>query len=236
MRFFLAATLLFTFACKKEQQSAGLAPAKDWNAGSASDPLVSVPPPNPHTTVDPAAPNPHGGMMGAPSDTPAKALEKQADGSYVMGPFTFAAPADWKVKPLASSMRAADFELTAEPGQDAELIVYYFGEGGAGSVEDNLNRWLGQFTQADGKPSQSVAKIEKTKVAGQDATTVSVSGHYAAMAMPGGSAVDKQDQAMLAAIVASPSGPYYFKLVGAKKTIDANAAKWKALLASLKVR
>lgn len=175
-----------------------------------------------------------GGM--APAATAPKSLEKLPDGTLALGPFSLAAPADWTIKPTTSSMRAAQFELPAPAGQEAELVVYYFGESGAGSVQDNLDRWIGQFTQTDGKDSKSVAKIEKTKLAGQEATTVSVTGHYTGMAMtPGGSAVDKQDQAMLGAIINSPSGPYYFKLVGAKQTVDANAAKFKALLGSLKL-
>ena len=106
-----------------------------------------------------------------------------------------------------------------------------------GSVDDNLDRWLGQFTQPDGKKSRDVAKIEKTQLAGQDATVVSVAGHFEAQAMPGATdAVDKQDQALLAAIIASPSGPYYFKLVGAKATVDAQAAAFRAMLTSLKLR
>ena len=96
---------------------------------------------------------------------------------------------------------------------------------------------LGQFEQADGKKSRDVAKIEKTKFAGQEATYVSVAGHFQAPAMPGATeAVDKQNQALLAAIIASPSGPYYFKLVGAKPTIDAQAAAFRAMLESLKLR
>jgi hypothetical protein len=40
--------------------------------------------------------------------------------------------------------------------------------------------------------------------------------------MPGGGdPIDKADQALIGAIVASPKGPYYFKLVGPKKTVDA---------------
>ena len=256
MRYAFVVALVLFVACKKEQPAAGLAPAQDWNA----TPPSGSAPPDPHTVnphagadmaggADPHAgvdmgggTDPHGGVDMGKADPHAgiapaapKSLEKLPDGSLALGPFSLTAPSDWKIKPITSNMRAADFELPAAAGQEAELIVYYFGEGGAGSVQDNLDRWVGQFSQADGKASKDVAKIEKTKVAGQEATIVSVSGHFAAMAMPGGSAVDKQDQSMLAAIVGSPSGPYYFKLVGAKKTIDANAAKFRALLASLKL-
>ena len=215
---------------------------------------------NPHggpqgmPTTPPGAANPHGdltgptnphGMPASPADIPSGAVpdptppttpDKRSDGRLVLGPFTFVAPAEWVVKPVTSSMRAASFVLSAKPKEEAELVVYYFGDGGAGSVQANLDRWVDQFQQPGGKSSKDASKVEQLKIAGQDATVVSVSGRYVAMAMPGaGSAVDKADQALLAAIVPSPSGPYYFKLVGAKKTVDAHAKRFRAMLASLQL-
>ncbi|MEO7729706.1 MAG: hypothetical protein ABIY55_01950 [Kofleriaceae bacterium] len=233
MRRGLLFALLLVTACKKQPPAGDLPPAGD----PAAKPAVA----NPHGDMAPPA-NPHGDMAASPPSTPPmvanktepKTPEKLADGRLVLGPFSLAPPPKWTVKPVTSSMRAADFML---PGNDAELIVYYFGEGGAGSIDDNLDRWFNQFKQADGKPSRDAAKIEKLKFGGQDATYVSVSGRFVAGAMPGATeAVDKPDQRMLAAIVASPSGPYYFKLVGSKATIDANTAAFVAMLTSLKVR
>lgn len=153
-----------------------------------------------------------------------------------LGPFSMAAPRAWVVEPVTSSMRAAQFELPAAAGLEAELVVYYFGEGGAGSVDANLERWFGQFTQEDGRATRDVARIEHARFADQEATVVSVAGHFHAAAMPGGTEViDRPDQAMLAAIVESPSGPYFFKLVGARATVDANAAGFRAMLASLEL-
>jgi hypothetical protein len=264
MRWLVFAPLLL-LACKKDSAD-GMPPAQQWQAsppsGSVAPPTGSqtMPPGHPGTDqMPPGHPGTGGGAGGmppghppmaggggggggdiggtVPGKTAPKTLEQLPDGKLALGPFAIDPPKDWTVKPTTSSMRAADFILSTKPGEEAELIIYYFGENGAGSVDDNLDRWLGQFQQADGKPSKQVAKIEKTKIAGQDATTVSVTGRYVASMMPGGGdTVDKQDQALLAAIVASPSGPYYFKLVGAKKTIDANTAKWKAMLGSMKVR
>ena len=157
------------------------------------------------------------------------------DGRAVLGPFTFAVPNDWTAKPVTSGMRAAQFELATKPGEQAELVVYYFGTSGAGGVDANLERWLGQFKQPDGKPTKDVAKIETTKVAGQDATLVSVTGRYSTSQMPGGPPpVDVAEGAMIGAIVSSPSGPYYFKLTGPKAAVDAHAARFKALLDSMK--
>ena len=235
-------------------------PAQANGATGAENPHAGMVP-NPHgadpgaagvTPVDPQAGSPHGaganphgmdpGAAGATGSsdlpaadpTPPTTLTKRPDGRLVLGPFTLAAPAEWVAKPVTSSMRAASFLLSAKPNEEAELVVYYFGENGAGTVEANLDRWVEQFQQPDGKPSKGAAKIEKQKIAGQDATLVSVSGRYTAMAMPGAPAGgDKANQALLGAIIESPKGPYYFKLVGAKKTVDAHAKRFRAMLSSL---
>jgi hypothetical protein len=156
------------------------------------------------------------------------------EGRAALGPFSLQVPADWKETPSISGMRAAEFQLPATDGH-AEVIVYYFGDNGAGSVQDNIDRWLSQFTQPDGKPSKEVAKVEQASFAGQQASLLSVSGRYAARAMPGGQAVDKSDQSLLAAIVPSPKGPYYFRLIGDRAAVAAQSGKFRELLASLKV-
>ncbi|MBA3541507.1 MAG: hypothetical protein H0T79_17980 [Deltaproteobacteria bacterium] len=190
---------------------------------------------DPHAGVDMGSANHPPVVM--PEKTAPKTLEKLPDGRVALGPFSIMVPTEWTEQPISSSMRAAHFKLAAPAGKEAELIVFYFGDTGAGGIEDNIDRWLSQFVQPDGKATRDVAKIEKTKVAGQDATVVSASGRFVAQAMPGATdAVDKQDQSLLAAIVASPSGPYYFKLVGAKSTVDVHGARFRALLGSMKVR
>lgn len=227
--------------------TAGMPPApgtvpspKGTAAGGNPHEGLGIPPPN--DDGDPAA-----GPMGGPAGTGAgdhppvlqaeptapHTLEKLPDNRVALGPFSLVVPPGWTEKPMTTSMRSGDFLI----GDDAELIVFNFGPTGAGSIDDNLNRWVGQFTQPDGKASKDVAKVEQATFAGQAATLLSVSGRFQAMAMPGASdAVDKADQAMLGMIIASPSGPYYWKLVGKKATIDANVGKWKQLLASLKLK
>ena len=215
--------VLTVFACTKEP---GLPPPASPASTATGDGSAAATAPTP-------PPSPHDGMM--PQKTAPHAPDKLANGRTQLGPFTAEVPAEWTIKMVTSNMRVADYIIGAD---EAELVIYYFGQTGAGSLEANLDRWFGQFQQADGKPTKDVAKIEKAKFGGQEATVVSVGGHYHADAIPGmgtGQPVDKQDQALLAAIVASPSGPYYFKLVGNKKTIDANAAKFRAMLTSLEL-
>ena len=249
LAFALASTLALGGSCKKQTPRGDLPPATDWQSGNppaGSNGAATTAPPNPHAGMDnPHAgmDNPHAGMAGAPhggsvpEQTGPKSLDKLADGRLALGPFSVVPPPEWAAKPVTSSMRAADFVLPGKAGE-AELIVYYFGGGGAGSIDDNVNRWLDQFQQPDGKSSREVAKIEKTKFGGQEATYVSLAGRYVNQGMPGGGGgpVDKPDQALLAAIVNSPQGPYYFKLVGPKQTVDAHAKAVRAMLDSLKLQ
>jgi len=139
---------------------------------------------------------------------------------------TFVTPDGWKSTPPASSMRVAEFTLprAAGDGEDAQLIVYYFG-GSGGSVDANIQRWIGQFEQADGKPSSAVAKKESRQVNGLTVSLVDVSGTYTAEMAPGSAAHNyKPHFRMRAAVVETPRGPYFIKLTGPEPTI----AKWDA--------
>ncbi len=53
-------------------------------------------------------------------------------------------------------MRFAEFTLPRAAGdfEDAQLVIYFFGKGAGGNVEDNIDRWLSQVQQPDGKPSR----------------------------------------------------------------------------------
>jgi hypothetical protein len=245
------ALLVCLLACKKDSGNAGMAPASDWqqspNAGQSA-PAQPQPPPqqppvaNPHEGGPP--PNPHGGGMGGGGGGPMMAqhapttLEKQADGRLVMGPFTLVPPKDWKEIPVTSSVRAAQFTISDKKDEQADLVVTFFGPNGVGPVDANIDRWVGQVQQANGKPSKDIAKIEQVKIAGQDATLVSVSGHVMTQQMGPSSppAVDITDGGLIGAIVTSPSGPYYFKITGYKKTLDAAAPKFRAMLTGMKLK
>src|SRR5580704_19580275 len=115
-------------------------------------------------------------------------------------------------------MRLATYRVSP----DAECGVYYFGAGQGGSVDANLDRWVGQFLQADGKPSKAAAKIAKRTIHGSEVTTVDVSGAYTGMGGPtaqGGAAMP--GYRMLGAIVEGPQGSIFFKFTGPEKTVAA---------------
>lgn len=177
---------------------------------------------NPHGQA-----NPHGN---APAPAAARTT---ADGKRVLGGIAVAAPEGWNEEPVTSNMRRAQWKIPGDGGE-AELVVFYFGQAGAGSVEKNLERWYGQFQQADGRPSGEVAETTEKTIADMKVTRAEVGGRYVAAVRPGAEARhDVPDARMIAAIVEAPGGAYYFKMVGADATVKAAAAGFDAMLDSL---
>jgi hypothetical protein len=136
------------------------------------------------------------------------------------------APAGWKAggpKP----MRAATYVV-----DDAECVVYFFGQGEGGSVPANIERWKGQFSQPNGQPV--VAKTAKRTIHGLPVTTIELAGNYGGMAGPmGGAPAGKTGYRMLGAIVENPGGNIFLKFTGPAKTIGANQVKFDQLLGSI---
>jgi hypothetical protein len=152
---------------------------------------------------------------------------------------TFATPDGWKTSPPTSSMRVAEFTLPRAAGDpdDAQLIVYYFGAAGAGSIDANMQRWIGQMQQADGKPSSAAAKKESRKVNGLTVSLVDVSGTYTAETAPGASAHhNSANYRLRAGVVETPQGPYFIKLTGPEKTVSKWDAAFNQFISSLRVQ
>jgi len=145
------------------------------------------------------------------------------------------APASWKTE-AGRPMRLATYSIPHAAGDadNAECGVYYFGQGQGGSVDANLDRWIGQFTQADGKPSKSTAKVDKRSVHGLKVTSVDVSGAYTGMGgpnAPGGT--PKAGYRLLGAIVEGPQGSVFFKFAGPAKTVAQNQGAFEKMLDSI---
>lgn len=149
----------------------------------------------------------------------------------------YTVPAGWTSKPPASTMRVAEFVLPKAPGDkdDASLVVYFFGASGGGGVQANIDRWVGQMAQPDGRRSTDLAKTSTMTVNGLTVSAVDVSGTYVAEMSPGSTEhFDYPGWRLRAAVVQTTGGPYYIKLTGPANTV----AKWNtafgAFLKSLK--
>ncbi|MEO8358752.1 MAG: hypothetical protein ABI672_01880 [Vicinamibacteria bacterium] len=153
-------------------------------------------------------------------------------------PLKYDAPAGWTSKTPSSAMRLADFVLPKVDGdsEDATLTIYHFGAQAGGGVQANLDRWVGQMTQTDGKASKDVAKTSTMKVKDLALTVVDLSGTYIAEKTPGSAErYNKPDFKLIAAVVEGSGGPYYVKVVGPAKTVAKWDASIQAFLKSLRV-
>ena len=136
----------------------------------------------------------------------------------------FTVPTGCVEETRTSSMRVAQYKLPKAAGdaEDASLVVYYFGQGQGGSTAANVERWVGQIKQADGSAVKD-AKQEQFETNGLKLTTVDVSGTYVAETAPGsGTFHNNAGYRLRAAVVETPHGSYFVKLVGPEKTV----AQW----------
>ena len=129
-------------------------------------------------------------------------------------------PEGWVEQERGSSMRVAQYKLprTAPDMDDALLVLYYFGKGQGGTAAANVERWASQMQQADG----SKAKIteESFTANGLKVTAVDGAGTYVAETAPGsGEFLNKPGFRLRAAVIETPNGSYYVKLVGPEKTV-----------------
>ena len=137
----------------------------------------------------------------------------------------FTSQTGWVEEKTSSAMRVAQYKLPKVEGdkEDASFVLYYFGQGQGGGASANVERWIGQLKQTDGGDSKSRTKEESLTVNGLKVTTVDVSGTYTAETAPGsGEFHNSPNYRLRGAVIETPKGSYYIKVVGPEKTI----AKW----------
>src|ERR1044072_5101410 len=85
----------------------------------------------------------------------------------------FTVPPGWIEEERTSSMRIAQYRLTRAEGdtENSSVVLYYFGQGQGGSTTANIERWVGQMKQTDGRASKELAKEERFDVNGLKVTT-----------------------------------------------------------------
>jgi len=166
------------------------------------------------------------------------ALIVMASVHAVAAGLTYTAPKAWVASGPATSMRVAEFMLPRAPGDtmDGELVIYYFG-GSGGTIDANIERWLGQMQQPDGTPSGRAAKRDTRSVNGLPVTIVDVSGTYVAEVTPGApERHNRPNYRMIAAVVQTPDGPYFIKLTGPVRTVTVWDTSFDQFLSTVRHR
>lgn len=136
------------------------------------------------------------------------------------------APNGWEKVGNPSPMRIATYRIPKIEGdsEDAELSVSQAG----GSLDANIDRWKGQFSNSPGEPVR-----EDKKVGTYEVTIVEISGTFAS-GMPGADTTPKDKFTMLAAIVKTGATNHFFKLTGPEKTVASAKADFNKMIDSIR--
>ena len=152
------------------------------------------------------------------------------------GDLVLSAPASWIVKKPRTRIVSHEFAIPAADDDEENGRLTIMGAGG--SIQANIDRWMGQFTQSDGSDTKtkSTTKIAEKEVAGHKISLVDVSGTYQDRPRgPFGPVVARPDYRMLAAIVqTNGKGNYFIKLYGPSATIAGAEEQFQGFVESLR--
>lgn len=140
-------------------------------------------------------------------------------------------PQEWTSKP-ASGMRLAEYTVPLAEGDTTPVSFVVFTPMG-GSVQDNIDRWIGFVQQPDGSSSKDKARIEKLQASGLNISVVDLTGNYSGGDMGGGTIPNAR---MRNAVVETPAGNYFVRFVGPKNTVDKWDQAYVAFLKSARVK
>lgn len=176
-----------------------------------------------------------GAVLTAPALTRAGEGESsEAERTLQLGDFKLVVPAKFVRKQPQSRIVAYEFALAPAEGDERSGRFTVMAAGG--SVEANLERWYGQFTQPDGSSTKDAAKVEELTAAGQKIYLADLSGTFDDRPGPMAPGVKRENYRMLGAIVTTADGNYYLKFYGPRKTVGDQREAFVAMLKNLAKR
>lgn len=152
------------------------------------------------------------------------AEEKDQKLSLAGGRLVVQVPADWKKAASRSRILESEFSAPADAKPDEPSARITFMAAG-GSIDANIERWFGQFTQPDGKATKDAAKVEEFKVGDAKVHWVEIPGTYMESMGGGpfapGKKVERKEYRMLASIIVLENGLQYFiKMTGPDELVQ----------------
>ncbi|MCH9649784.1 MAG: hypothetical protein K0U98_16210 [Deltaproteobacteria bacterium] len=158
------------------------------------------------------------------------AAEGQGGGTISGAGLSFDLPQTWQRQQPSSSMRMAQAAIPGSGGE-GQLTVFFFGPGGGGGVDANLQRWIGQVVANPGE----TPKRDSFAIGNLNATWVELGGTLKASGMGTGPTTDQPNQRLFAAVVEGAGGPWFFKATGPEGTMAANREGFLHLLKSVRL-
>lgn len=199
----LALALTLTAACgpaAKKASQAAPAPAAPLPAGPST---LSA-----HGSAAPAAPG----------------LGDRASAGLV-----YTLPAGWKEEAPTSSMRLAQGIIPGAEGQ-GEFAIYFFGPGGGGGLEANLDRWVGQV-EVSAPPQRETFEANGLRI-----THIDITGTLKPSTMGMGPTAPQPGGKLYGAVVEGPGGPWFIKAMGPEATLVAAREGWLGMLRGVRLQ
>ena len=208
---------------------------------SCDDSEPPPPPPGASSTLDVVAPAPNTSKSGlAAVDLNAANSQKLNIPSTPTGP-----PADprqaiflgiqaptsptWLWEPAKNNMRVMNWIIPAPEGAEAgELVITHFAEAAGNTKQANIDRWSRQFRNAD-LPVQP--DVSEESIDGMAMTLVELRGEYLGM----GGGWHKENYAMIVAMIDSPYGSLFIKLLGPDETVDRAREDYLSMLRGMRL-
>lgn len=151
--------------------------------------------------------------------------------SVADGELNFIAPGTWKKIQPKFDFFHAEFQIPKVEGdqQDGRITFSQVG----GSIDANLDRWIGQFTT----DSDDAIKKESKTVEGKTVQLLMLKGTFTdGGGRPFGPKTQRENYQLIgAAIEMESGGNVYIKAYGPGKTMDANRKQIQKLIADMKV-
>ena len=136
-------------------------------------------------------------------------------------------PDSWKIVKPSSSMRLMEFRI----GNNSEASMAVFKNIG-GTVNDNLERWAGQFGF---KLLDEDVRVTTETINDIDFHIISILGTYTnTMAFSPNAASPKNNYRLLGAIANTSDGLYYFKMTGPNDIINNEIEEFSYFIQSLR--
>ncbi len=173
------------------------------------------------------APAASGGEPFAPLSSRGTPVTASAPSGPSAAGLAYTLPAHWQPTPPASSMRIGQASIPG-PAGTGELAIFFFGPGGGGGVEANLERWVGQV-ENPGTPVRESFEANGLKV-----TWIDVAGTLKPSQMGQGPTTAQPGARLFGAVVEGPGGPWFFKATGPDGTLAAERESFLGLIRSVR--
>lgn len=141
---------------------------------------------------------------------------------FSVGEFTFDRPEAWGWVVPGSPMRKAQL---AVPGE-GDVTFFFFGPGQGGSVEQNIQRWVGQF---DGGAEATQAMRREETFGDTKVSFVTAEGTFQS-GMPGGPTTPLADYGLHGAILESKAGDVFVKMTGPAAAVREATAAFEKMI------